>query len=277
MKRSATIVGMLVLSFPLSSNGKPCCFHPSATLASGRRHDVGHRPYRLDERLERRYFRYLPSTYSIRSQANSLSSTVCHMGNKNKIPTFFDRKEKQDDESNEDGQSNNKRGPFKRVREKISSAFNKKGDDNKTEEGDEAGYKPNPIDALRLRLAMAMSNINIFQQKEEWVVACPKTRVGPGQIIPCTVQGLDIIIFASRDGQRLDAFANACPHLGSPFDLATIERKPALNDKGRTDDGAGNGCVDCIVCPVHRTAFEIESGQVRGEWCPYPPVIGGIM
>jgi hypothetical protein len=29
--------------------------------------------------------------------------------------------------------------------------------------------------------------------------------------------------FASRDGKRLDAFANSCPHLGSPFDLATIE------------------------------------------------------
>jgi len=96
-------------------------------------------------------------------------------------------------------------------------------------------------------------------------------------IIPCVVNGLDIIIFASRDGQRLDAFANACPHLGSPFDLATTERKPVLGEKGRKDDGTGDGCVDCIVCPVHRTAFEIQSGEVRGEWCPYPPIIGGVM
>eukprot|EP00804_Cyclotella_cryptica_P008758 CCRYP_018474-RA/>CCRYP_018474-RA protein AED:0.06 eAED:0.06 QI:341/0.5/0.66/1/0.5/0.33/3/673/279 len=98
-----------------------------------------------------------------------------------------------------------------------------------------------------------------------------------GEIVPCVVNGLDIIIFASRDGTRLDAFANSCPHLGSPFDLATVERKPVIQERGRDDDGSGDGCVDCIVCPVHRTAFEIQSGDVRGEWCPYPPVLGGIM
>ena len=38
-----------------------------------------------------------------------------------------------------------------------------------------------------------------------------------------------------------------------------------------------DGCEDCIVCPLHRTAFALESGQVRGEWCPYPPVLGKLM
>ena len=185
------------------------------------------------------------------------------------------------DEEGDEEQSP-KRGVFKRMREKIASSFggNKRSDDDQSERngGGKNDYKPNPLDGIRLKLAMAMANVNLFQfgKKEEWVVACTKARVGPGQIVPCVVNGLDIIIFASRDGQRLDAFANACPHLGSPFDLATIERKP-VQDKGRMDDGTGDGCVDCIVCPVHRTAFEIQSGQVRGEWCPYPPVLGNIM
>lgn len=188
-------------------------------------------------------------------------------------------KNKIDEENDEEDQSS-KRGMFKRMREKISTTFssNKKSSDASKEEGDEKiEFKPNPLDGIRLRLAMAMSNIDIFRKKEEWVVACPKIKVGPGMIIPCVVNGLDIVIFASRDGQRLDAFANACPHLGSPFDLATTERKPVLDEKGRRDDGTGDGCVDCIVCPVHRTAFEIQSGDVRGEWCPYPPIIGGVM
>ncbi|KAL3827527.1 hypothetical protein ACHAXA_002024 [Cyclostephanos tholiformis] len=179
-----------------------------------------------------------------------------------------------------------KRGIFQRMRDKISTTFSssRKGADSASDERNaKARVIPTSLDAIRLRLAIAMSGLSDLElfrfMKEEWVVACPKTRVGPGQITPCVVNGLDIIIFASRDGQRLDAFANACPHLGSPFDLATIERKPVTDDKvkRKKDDGTGDGCVDCIVCPVHQTAFEIQSGEVRGDWCPYPPILGGIM
>jgi nitrite reductase/ring-hydroxylating ferredoxin subunit len=186
------------------------------------------------------------------------------------------------DQDDDEGESD-KRGVFKRMRDKVSTTFgsSRKEDDSDDEQNTKARIVPSSLDAIRLRLAMAMSglsNLELFRfTKDEWVVACPKTRVGPGQITPCVVNGLDIIIFASRDGQRLDAFANACPHLGSPFDLATIERKPVAEDKGKKDDGTGDGCVDCIVCPVHRTAFEIQSGQASGEWCPYPPILGGIM
>ena len=211
---------------------------------------------------------------------------ICHT---NRVPNYFDLTQKENDENDILNEQAPKRGVFKRIRDKISSAFGgktKSDDDVVVEENDadddEPGYKPNLVDALRLRMALAMSslsNLPFFQRSgEEWVVACPKTRVGPGQITPCVVNGLDIIIFASRDGRRLDAFANSCPHLGSPFDLGTIERRPVIYDQeGREDDGTGDGCVDCIVCPVHRTAFEIQSGQVRGEWCPYPPIIGGVM
>lgn len=209
----------------------------------------------------------------------------------NKITKFFEYQpptKNADQNNNDENEQTKQRGVLRRLRDKISSTFNGDGKEgvnnnkNNDQNDNEIGYKPTPLDAVRLRLAMAMaglSNLNLFQfgSKEGWVVACPKTRVGPGQIVPCSVNGIDIIIFASRDGQRLDAFANACPHLGSPFDLATIERKPVKKEKGKMDDGSGDGCVDCIVCPVHQTAFEIQSGQVMGEWCPYPPVLGGIM
>mmetsp|Transcript_2799 Transcript_2799/g.6066 ORF Transcript_2799/g.6066 Transcript_2799/m.6066 type:complete len:355 (+) Transcript_2799:379-1443(+) len=209
------------------------------------------------------------------------------MAKKSNIPEYFTRNNKndQDGDANGDSLKTSKKGVFRRVRDRIANTFagtNNNNDNNKNSESNDEteNYKPTILDNLRLQMAKAMSglsnlNLPLFQRsRQEWVVACPKTRVGPGQITPCVVNGLDIIIFASRDGSRLDAFANSCPHLGSPFDLGTIERKESLDEVG---DGAGDGCVDCIVCPVHRTAFEIQSGEVRGEWCPYPPILGGVM
>ena len=223
--------------------------------------------------------------------AKHQSVVICNMNNVPNYlaPDFYVKKNvtqtgifidsTSEDEEDVFEEEDQKRGFFRRIKDKLSSTFSSGGADE-TEGNQKQDYKPNPIDGLRLRLAMAMSglsNIDILNFRSEWVVACPKTRVGPGQIVPCEVNGLDIIVFASRDGKRLDAFANSCPHLGSPFDLATIERKPATEQGQRIDDGVGDGCVDCIVCPVHRTAFEIQSGDVRGEWCPYPPVLGKVM
>lgn len=307
MNRLAAIVGIILTTTSLGCHGRLSCFLPPNTpfsFGSGigdtsdapmtrRIHTVP--LVHHDENMFRGDRSTHSNNYIIHQARRRCSSSICYM---NKVPKFFEYQfpiadeQKIDDEESRSKQ----RGVFRRMRDKISTTFNgngkedednksssKKGQSKDNQGNKEIGYKPTPMDALRLRLAMAMSglsNLNFFQfGKEEWVVACPKTRVGPGQIVPCSVNGLDIIIFASRDGQRLDAFANACPHLGSPFDLATIERKlPVKKDKGKAmDDGTGDGCVDCIVCPVHQTAFEIQSGQVTGEWCPYPPVLGGIM
>mmetsp|Transcript_17442 Transcript_17442/g.41908 ORF Transcript_17442/g.41908 Transcript_17442/m.41908 type:complete len:349 (-) Transcript_17442:205-1251(-) len=302
MKRPAAIAMVVILlaSFPPGSHGKPCGFLPSAVDtsisigSSGRVRRENHistkgivrRSYDDDDAKHNNIF----ATVRIVSHSDAYVGrrkrmmVLCHTNKNNNAPGGFGKKNKDGDEEFDAQEESTKRGVFERVRDKISTTFggNKRGERQDVEGDGEIGYKPNPLDAIRLRLAMAMSGLsnkmNLFQfGKETWVVACPKTKVGPGQIIPCTVNGLDIIIFASRDGQRLDAFANACPHLGSPFDLATTERKPVLQDSGRTDDGKGDGCVDCIVCPVHRTAFEIQSGKVRGEWCPYPPIIGNVM
>lgn len=202
----------------------------------------------------------------------------------NKVPNLFDIEQNAEAEDlleeGEDEDDGQKRSVFQRMRKRIASSLGRNKEENEKEEPikkGETGYKTNVVDLLRLRMAMAMSGVwnRTFNRPEEWVVACPKTMVGPGQIIPCVVSGLDIIIFASRDGSRLDAFANSCPHLGSPFDLGTVQREPLK--EGRPDDGAGDGCVDCIVCPVHQTAFAIQSGEVLGEWCPYPPILGNLM
>ena len=274
MHRPAAIACILLASYSLGSHAR-CGFVSSRTLT-----------YYVGAAQPKSPSAQIISYDDLYSCTRRRSSTIVpiKVADKNKEPALFGKRTEDEDsaeEDNEQSTTNNKPGVFKRIGRSIKSTFggNKKGDSSDILPP-EPGYKPKPLDAIRLKLAMAMSNINLpfqFGSKDEWVVACPKTRIGPGVVVPCVVNGLDIILFASRDGQRLDAFANACPHLGSPFDLATTERKPVAQEKGRRDDGTGDGCVDCIVCPVHQTAFEIQSGQVRGEWCPYPPILGNIM
>jgi len=113
---------------------------------------------------------------------------------------------------------------------------------------------------------------SVVKTDEEWIVVCPKTRISPGEVVPLVAGGLDLLVVASRDGRKVHAIANSCPHLGTPLETGLMEQRPkpgtVVEDK----------CLeDCIVCPLHNTAFELESGEVRGEWCPYPPVIGKMM
>jgi nitrite reductase/ring-hydroxylating ferredoxin subunit len=153
-------------------------------------------------------------------------------------------------------------------------------------------------------LSVAQKYISSFFEsqkvKEEWVVVAPKTRIAPGQMVPITVAGLDLLLVASKDGSALYCTANSCPHLGTPLEVGMLERRPIElssenNNPNRTsstleDEGMSilqetdiakllsqDGCEDCIVCPLHKTAFALASGEVRGEWCPYPPVIGTMM
>lgn len=115
------------------------------------------------------------------------------------------------------------------------------------------------------------------EQPGEWIVVCPKTRISPGIIVPVVVGGLDLLIVVSKDGKRLACISNSCPHLGTPLETGIIERRPVAGAAAQKPDVADDGCEDCIVCPTHNTAFALASGEVRGEWCPYPPVIGSMM
>ncbi|VEU33842.1 unnamed protein product [Pseudo-nitzschia multistriata] len=146
---------------------------------------------------------------------------------------------------------------------------------------------------------------NDQKKREEWIVVAPKTRISPGEIVAVTAGGIDLLLVASKDGSAVHCVANSCPHLGTPLEVGSLERlpietssaAPSSNFVGdsstdvkpvkRKSSSFANendiarmlkedGCEDCIVCPLHKTAFALKSGEVRGEWCPYPPVIGKI-
>ncbi|MFH7025592.1 MAG: Rieske (2Fe-2S) protein [Heteroscytonema crispum UTEX LB 1556] len=65
-------------------------------------------------------------------------------------------------------------------------------------------------------------------------------------------------ILLLNHNNQIYAVENSCPHLKLPM------RKGKL-----TDDGA-------IVCPFHRSAFDLCTGEVK-DWSPFPPGIGKMM
>lgn len=127
----------------------------------------------------------------------------------------------------------------------------------------------NPFRGAQRFVSGLVSNGDWFGEKdEEWVVAFPKSRIDPGEVKPIRVAGVDLLVVASRDGKKIYCIANSCSHLGTPLETGMMERRP-------TKDGLSS--EDCIVCPLHKTAFALETGQVNGEWCPYPPVLGNML
>lgn len=65
-------------------------------------------------------------------------------------------------------------------------------------------------------------------------------------------------ILLAMDGDNVRAVSNKCSHLGLPLVGKTAMFQADIS----------NGCV---TCPAHGTAFNLESGQVVGDWCPKMP------
>ena len=61
-----------------------------------------------------------------------------------------------------------------------------------------------------------------------------------------------------NESGKIHAVDSICPHL-----------KLSLKKGKITDDGS-------LVCPWHRSEFDLETGSVN-SWCPFPPVVGGML
>jgi len=161
-----------------------------------------------------------------------------------------------------------KNSPLDGIAKRMQAIGNNKGnkDDSKEDSKDSSS---NPLNVVSNAIASVFN-----QNEEEWVVVAPKRIIAPGEALPLVAAGLDLLLVASRDGKKLYCVANQCSHFGTPLETGLIQKLE--------EDTAGKvvpspqGC-DCVVCPLHRTAFDLETGEVVGPWCPHPPGIGGVV
>lgn len=97
-------------------------------------------------------------------------------------------------------------------------------------------------------------------------------------------------ILIAKDGDKLYASSNRCPHLGecgesdgestaavicvfvSHLILLTHHLSfPGLPLQGRTALLQADVKAGCVTCSAHGTVFSLTDGAVQGEWCPKLP------
>jgi nitrite reductase/ring-hydroxylating ferredoxin subunit len=86
-----------------------------------------------------------------------------------------------------------------------------------------------------------------------WMKVLPANALSDGSREVVKIGKRNILLLKNQG--ELIAVDNICPHLKLPLKKGKI-----------TEDGA-------IVCPWHKSAFDLHTGEVK-QWCPWPPVVG---
>jgi nitrite reductase/ring-hydroxylating ferredoxin subunit len=89
-----------------------------------------------------------------------------------------------------------------------------------------------------------------------WIKVLSQDELPPNERKVVKVEQRAILLL--HHNNQIYAVENSCPHMKLPMKNGKI-----------TDDGA-------IVCPFHRSAFDLTTGNVK-EWSTFPPGIGKLM
>ncbi len=89
-----------------------------------------------------------------------------------------------------------------------------------------------------------------------WTTALAVDDLAPGtrQVVKLAQRSLLLL----NESGNIHAVDSICPHL-----------KLSLKKGKVTPDGS-------LVCPWHRSEFDLETGSVN-KWCPFPPVVGSML
>lgn len=90
----------------------------------------------------------------------------------------------------------------------------------------------------------------------KWVNVLDASRLPEGAREVVNAEGIPVLLI--RHQGEVYAVAARCPHMGAPLKNGKI---------------TGEGF---LICPWHRSAFSLRTGDVA-EWSPWPPGVGQIL
>ncbi|CAN8061895.1 unnamed protein product [Agarophyton chilense] len=111
--------------------------------------------------------------------------------------------------------------------------------------------------AVCTRRRAAPARVAPCMKQEAWVPLLETSEIVPGELKGVVVAGQQILVSCDYDGQ-VYASANICPHLGTPL----------------TDGSIGDGV---LTCTQHKSSWDLTTGELAGDWCPFPPLIGPLL
>ena len=94
-------------------------------------------------------------------------------------------------------------------------------------------------------------------QQKEWVPLLKAAEIAPGDLIPVDSNGLTLLLAADYDG-TVYCTAGCSPFMSAPLSDGKIQNS-------------------CIVCPQSGSSFDLQTGELVGEWCPFPPLLGPLI
>jgi nitrite reductase/ring-hydroxylating ferredoxin subunit len=89
-----------------------------------------------------------------------------------------------------------------------------------------------------------------------WTKVLPQEELPDGGRHIVDVGGQAILLLRVRG--QLYAIDNKCPHMGASLKEAEVTEE------------------DTLICPRHRSVFELRTGKVK-VWAPWPPGIGRVL
>lgn len=90
-----------------------------------------------------------------------------------------------------------------------------------------------------------------------WVPLLSASDIAPGETKAVLKMGQSILVTCDTNGQ-VYASSNMCPHLGAPL------------ANGMVSDGV-------ITCALHKSSWNLSTGEPTGQWCPFPPLVGPLL
>jgi nitrite reductase/ring-hydroxylating ferredoxin subunit len=90
----------------------------------------------------------------------------------------------------------------------------------------------------------------------DWIEVLPDDELPDARRRVVQVEGHPMLLI--RHKGNIYALDNVCPHMGAALESAEVTEEAT------------------IVCPRHRSAFDLRTGEVKA-WTPWPPGVGRLL